>query len=73
MELITFGFVSNVTLSYFHLVPLFKTLASLLQYYRDEPSDQIINFETLESKTKTTGNNPYNDNKIFFRELLNCN
>ena len=39
-----------------------KTSGSLWQYYRYEPSNQIVNFKPFESKIKITGNNPKNDN-----------
>ena len=39
-----------------------KTSESLWQYYRDEPSDQIENSISFESKIKITGNTAGNDN-----------
>ena len=38
-----------------------KTSGSLWQYYRDEPNDNIANFESL--KVKITEKTPDNDNK----------
>ena len=35
-----------------------KTSGSLWQYYRDEPSDETANSESLSSKIKMTGKNP---------------
>ena len=36
---------------------------SLWQYYRDEPSNQIVNFKSFKSKIKITGKTPDNDYK----------
>ena len=36
-----------------------KTSASLWQYYRDEPNDNLADSESFKSKTKITGNKKY--------------
>ena len=40
-----------------------KTSRSLWQYYRDEPSNKIVNFKSFEYKIKITGIATNNDNK----------
>ena len=40
-----------------------KTSRRSTQYYRDEPNDNIVNYESFKSKIKITGNTPNNDNK----------
>ena len=40
-----------------------KTSGSLWQYYRDEPTDDLEDSESFESKTKITGKTPNNDNE----------
>ena len=40
-----------------------KTSASLWQYYRDEPNDNIVDSESFKSEIKTTGKTPVADNK----------
>ena len=39
-----------------------KTSASLWQYYKDDPNDNIANSESFKFKVKTTGRTPNNDN-----------
>ena len=40
-----------------------KPSGCLWQYYRDEPNDNIEEYESFKSKIKITGNAPNNDNK----------
>ena len=40
-----------------------KRSVSFWQYYRDEPSDQIVSSKSFESKIKIARNTPDNDNK----------
>ena len=40
-----------------------KTSASLWQYYRDEPSDNLADSESFKSKIKMTGKTPTADNE----------
>ena len=40
-----------------------KTSGSLLQYYRDEPNDNLTDSESFKSKIKITGKTPNNDNE----------
>ena len=61
-----------------------KISGSLSQYYRDQPSDQIVNFKSFKSKFEISENTPNIDNKKwrnsstikilkwFFVELLKC-
>ena len=39
-----------------------KTSASLWQYYKDDPNDNIANSESFKFKVKITGTTPNNDN-----------
>ena len=39
-----------------------KTSGSLWQYYKDEPNDNLANFESFKSKVKITGNTPADGN-----------
>ena len=39
-----------------------KASGCLWQYYRDEPSNQILNSKSFESKIEIKGNTPNNDN-----------
>ena len=41
-----------------------KTSGSVWQYYKDEPSDQIVISKSFESNIKITGKTPDNDSKI---------
>ena len=40
-----------------------KTTGSLWQYFRDEPDDNIEDFESFKSKIKITGKTPDDDNE----------
>ena len=40
-----------------------KTSGSLWQYYRDEPDDNLADFESFKSKIKITGKTPNNGNE----------
>ena len=40
-----------------------KTSGSLWEYFRDEPNDNITEFESFKSKIKITGNTSKNDNR----------
>ena len=40
-----------------------KTIGSLWQYFRDEPDDNIEDFESFKSKIKITGKTPDDDNE----------
>ena len=40
-----------------------KTSGSLWQYFRDEPDDNLADFESFKSKTKITGKTHNNDNE----------
>ena len=40
-----------------------KTTRSLWQYFRDEPDDNIKDFESFKSKIKITGKSPDDDNQ----------
>ena len=40
-----------------------RTSGSLWQSYRDEPNDNVADFESFKSKIKVTGKNPNNDNE----------
>ena len=40
-----------------------RTSGSLWQSYRDEPNDNLADFESFKSKIKVTGRNPNNDNE----------
>ena len=40
-----------------------KTSGCLLQYFRDEPDDNLADSEWFKSKIKITGKTPYNDNE----------
>ena len=53
-----------------------KTSGSWWQYYKDEPNDNLKNFESFKSKVKITGNTPANGNtndaeKVFKQFLEN--
>ena len=39
-----------------------KTSGSLWQYYKDEPNDNLANFESFKSKVKVTGKTPDDGN-----------
>ena len=39
-----------------------KTCGSLWRYYKDEPNDNLANFESFKSKVKITGNTPADGN-----------
>ena len=39
-----------------------KTSASLWQYYKDEPNDNLTDSKSFKSKLKITGNTPADDN-----------
>ena len=39
-----------------------KTSENLWQYYRDEPNDNLTDFESFKSKMKITGNTPVHGN-----------
>ena len=39
-----------------------KTFASLWQYYKDEPNENLANSESFKSKVKITGNTPAGGN-----------
>ena len=41
-----------------------KTSRGLLQYYRDEPNDNIANSESFQFKVKVTGNTPNANKKM---------
>ena len=45
-----------------------KTSGSLWQYYRDDPYNNIENFESFRSKVKIIGNTPNNDNKKMLKK-----
>ena len=47
-----------------------KIIGSLWQYCRDEPSDQIVNPKSFESKIKITGNTRDNEYKRIFQILV---
>ena len=62
-----------------------KRSGSLLQYYKDEPNDNIADAESFKSKVRITGNTPNNDVEIikplkylsnfwrtFEMSLINC-
>ena len=40
-----------------------KAYGSLWQYYKDEPNDNLANFESFKSKLKITGNTPAGGNR----------
>ena len=40
-----------------------KTSGSLWQYYKDEPNDNLADFESFKSKVKVTGSTSADDNK----------
>ena len=40
-----------------------KTSRSLWQYYKDEPNDNLADFESFKSKVKVTGSTSADDNK----------
>ena len=40
-----------------------KTSGSLWQYYRDEPNDNLVDFESFKSEIKITGKTPNNGNE----------
>ena len=40
-----------------------KTSGSLWQYYKDEPNDNLADFESFKSKVKVTGSTSTDDNK----------
>ena len=39
-----------------------KAYGSLWQYYKDEPNDNLANFESFKSKVKVTGKTPDDGN-----------
>ena len=40
-----------------------KTSGRLWQYYKDEPNDNLTDFESFKSKVKITESTPVDDNK----------
>ena len=48
----------------------FKTSTSLWRYYKDEPNDNLGNFEPFKSKVKITGNTPNSGNTKFVEIIV---
>ena len=48
----------------------FKTSRSLWRYYKDEPNDNLANFESFKSKVKINGNTPNNGNTKFVEIIV---
>ena len=48
----------------------FKTSRSLSRYYKDEPNDNLGNFEPFKSKVKITGNTPNSGNTKFVEIIV---